>query len=195
MCYVVGVIGIIGATSTTYSMKYFKKQAGTASAVIGSLSFWLGALAGMLLNSYQATNAIPMCSSVVTVYWSQLCFNTVSGNPNGPEHQTATNYFLQDRNFTGSFWRVQEFSEDIVVRQFIWSLILQIIWSKICLFFILNYDNSHYLISVSSHWRYQKSSNCLNASVHSFWFFFLQIIRMQNQHIYSMLLFTVVELI
>ena len=39
MCYVVGVIGIIGATSTTYSMKYFKKQAGTASAVIGSLSF------------------------------------------------------------------------------------------------------------------------------------------------------------
>ena len=46
-------------------------------------------------------------------YWSQLCFNTVSGNPNGPEHQTATNYFLQDRKFTGSFWRVQEFSEDI----------------------------------------------------------------------------------
>ena len=82
-----------------------------------------------------------------------------------------------------------------VVRQFIWSLILQIIWSKICLFFILNYDDSHYLISVSSHWRYQKSSNCLNASVHSFWFFFLQIIRMQNHHIYSMLLFTVVELI
>ena len=56
---------------------------------------------------------IPVIGSVVTVYWSQLCFNTVSGNPNRPDHQTATNYFLQDRKFTGSFWRVQEFSEDI----------------------------------------------------------------------------------
>lgn len=72
MCYV-GVIGIIGATSTTYSMKYFKKQAGTASAVIGSLSFGLGALAGMLLNSYQATNAIPMC---LCIFMCGVCANS-----------------------------------------------------------------------------------------------------------------------
>ncbi len=54
------VLGIVGATTTTYILGIFKEMSGTASATLGSLRFAFGSLAGFLLNAYPAQSPLPL---------------------------------------------------------------------------------------------------------------------------------------
>ncbi len=54
------VMGLIGATSTTYVLGFYREKSGTASACIGALRFGLGGGVGIILNLYPATSAVPL---------------------------------------------------------------------------------------------------------------------------------------
>lgn len=60
------VIGIVGANATTYVLGLYREKSGTASAVMGSLRFAGGAVAGFILNSFETGNALPFAYTIFT---------------------------------------------------------------------------------------------------------------------------------
>ncbi len=60
VCCYVGQLGMVGANATSHALGFFPANAGTASALAGSLRFGVGALAGVAVNSVPATSALPM---------------------------------------------------------------------------------------------------------------------------------------
>ena len=60
-CYV-SQLGLIGANATSHALGFFPANAGTASALAGTLRFGIGALAGLVVNSFTATSPLPMAA-------------------------------------------------------------------------------------------------------------------------------------
>lgn len=60
-CYV-SQLGLIGANATSHALGFFPANAGTASALAGTLRFGIGALAGLVVNSFTATSPLPMAT-------------------------------------------------------------------------------------------------------------------------------------
>jgi len=56
----VGQIGLVGANAMSETMGHFPANAGTASAVTGTLRFLAGALAGVAVNLVPASSPVPM---------------------------------------------------------------------------------------------------------------------------------------
>lgn len=72
------VLGIVGATSTTYILGIFKNMSGTASATLGSLRFAFGSLAGFILNSYPAESPLPLAVAMCFCGIAALVFFWIS---------------------------------------------------------------------------------------------------------------------
>jgi MFS transporter, DHA1 family, multidrug resistance protein len=60
VCCYVGQLGLVGANATSHALGFFPANAGTASALAGTMRFGAGALAGVAVNSFPATSALPM---------------------------------------------------------------------------------------------------------------------------------------
>lgn len=71
-------VGLIGALSTTYTLGKFPEMTGTASSVMGSLRFGLGALAGLVFNSFSGTTAVPMAATMFVLSVAALAVFTLS---------------------------------------------------------------------------------------------------------------------
>ncbi len=63
VCYI-GLMGLIGANSTSHALGFFPANAGTASALAGTLRFGGGALAGVLVNLLPAVSPVPMAATM-----------------------------------------------------------------------------------------------------------------------------------
>lgn len=51
------------ANATSHALVSFPANAGTASALAGTLRFGIGALAGLVVNSFTATSPLPMAAA------------------------------------------------------------------------------------------------------------------------------------
>lgn len=71
VCYI-GLMGLIGANSTSHALGFFPANAGTASALAGTLRFGGGALAGMLVNLLPAVSPLPMAATMAVTMWLAL---------------------------------------------------------------------------------------------------------------------------
>lgn len=71
VCYI-GLMGLIGANSTSHALGFFPANAGTASALAGTLRFGGGALAGMLVNLLPAVSPLPMAATMAVAMWLAL---------------------------------------------------------------------------------------------------------------------------
>ena len=58
----VGQMSVVGANSTSHALSFFPANAGTASALAGTLRFGAGALAGVAVNLMPATSPLPMAA-------------------------------------------------------------------------------------------------------------------------------------
>lgn len=61
----VGQMGLIGANATSHALSFFPANAGTASALAGTLRFGAGALAGVGVNLMPATSPLPMAAMML----------------------------------------------------------------------------------------------------------------------------------
>lgn len=71
-------VGLVGALSTTYTLGKFPEMTGTASSVMGSLRFGLGALAGIVFNSIPGKSAVPMAATMFLLSAAALVIFLVS---------------------------------------------------------------------------------------------------------------------
>jgi len=74
----VGQMGLIGANATSHALSFFPANAGTASALAGTLRFGAGALAGVAVNMMPATSPLPMAMmmtlGIVLALLTHLCW-------------------------------------------------------------------------------------------------------------------------
>lgn len=84
-------VGLIGALSTTYTLEKFPEMTGTASSVMGSLRFGLGALAGILFNLIPGKSVVPMAGTMFTLSALALIIFIISRRFRREEQKTSGN--------------------------------------------------------------------------------------------------------